>query len=163
MPFSIWSVILMKKTITLITMLLICAVALGQTDSGSQHFSQPPSWQTVLIVAIIALALALVGYGGTRALNAIATSAYMQGAAPKAPESFNAFFLQSARIAIVGVIVMATVVLALFDKLDKGAIGVLSGVAGYVLGGADRTKTSRQEPNNSGARAEGKDKQEAVG
>jgi hypothetical protein len=135
-------------------MSLICAVAWGQSaqsDAGGQPLS-PPSWQTVIIVAIIAIVAAVVGYGGTHSLKAIGTAAYLQGSAPKAPDSFNAFFLQSARIAIVGVIVLATVVLALYDKLDKGAIGVLSGVAGYVLGGADRaTKKSTRDKENAGA------------
>jgi len=151
----------MKNTTILFAMLLICAAAWSQstqTDAGSQPLS-PPSWQTVLIVAIIAIVVAIVGFGGTHSLKAIGTAAYMTGSAPKAPESFNAFFLQSARIAIVGVIVLATVVLALFDRLDKGAIGVLSGVAGYVLGGADRTtKKGTKDKDNTGVQA--KDKEE---
>lgn len=140
-----------KIEILVFTLLTSCTLAhsqSSQTETGT-HPIGPPSTQTVWIVAIVALTLIGIGIGGTIALKAIGKAAYEQGSAPNAPESFNAFFLQSARISIVAVILMATVVLALYDRLDKGAIGVLSGVAGYVLGGADKDGKRKKPRGNA--------------
>lgn len=102
-----------------------------------------PTLNIVIIVGIIAAALAVIGYAGTVALKAIGVEAVKSGSAPKSPEAFTSFFLQSARIATVGVILMATVILALMGKLTEGAVGILSGVAGYVLGGTGKSAGKR--------------------
>jgi hypothetical protein len=38
-------------------------------------------------------------------------------------------------------VIFATVTLQLLDKLTEGAIAILSGIAGYVLGGLERSST----------------------
>jgi hypothetical protein len=103
-------------------------------------------WALTTIIGIIAASMTFLGMSGTKALGRIGASAYQSGSNPKAPDSFSAFFLQAARIAIVGVIVLATVILAMAAKLNEGAVAILSGVAGYVLGGVRSSQTSAQTP-----------------
>jgi hypothetical protein len=125
---------------------LSCFVVWDQDSTTTAITKLEPS-VNVIIVGIIGLSLTAIGCAGTLALRAIGEKAFVGGSNPKAPDAFTSFFLQSARIAMVGVIVLATVVLALLGQLHEGAIGILSGVAGYVLGGA-RPPTRTQ---NSGS------------
>jgi hypothetical protein len=112
-------------------------------------------WPLTVIVGMGLAALTAIGVAGVVALGRIAEAAFKSGAAPKAPDSFVNFFLQSARIATVGVIVLATVILALTGKLTEGAIGILSGVAGYVLGGVSRpSRTALPSPSSNVKTAE---------
>lgn len=96
-------------------------------------------WTIVVVVCIITAALTVIAAFGIKALQQIAMTTFTTGSAPRAPESFVEFFLQSARLATVGVIVLAAVTLALTGKLNEGATAILSGVAGYVLGGIKPT------------------------
>lgn len=70
-------------------------------------------------------------------LSKIGESAFKQGAHPDAPKAFSELGIQLARICIVGLIVLATLLLAFWGKLDQGSSGILSGIAGYVLGGGN--------------------------
>jgi hypothetical protein len=101
-------------------------------------------WTTVIVVGIVAGSLVSIGVAGVNALRHIGEAAFRSGAAPRSADSFVNFFLQSARIATVAVIVIATVVLALTKNLTEGSIGILSGVAGYVLGGVSRPGRTSQ-------------------
>ena len=42
-------------------------------------------------------------------------------------------------------VIQAAIFLALLGKLNEGAIAVLSGVAGFVLGGLDKSKEKPRE------------------
>jgi hypothetical protein len=104
-------------------------------------------WTPVIEVGILAAGFVVVGVAGVVGLRHIGQAAFQSGATPRSADSFVNFFLQSARIATVSVIVMATVILALTKNLNERAIGILSGVAGYVLGGvghSDRNRPSSQ-------------------
>ena len=48
------------------------------------------------------------------------------------------------RILTVLFVVIAVIFLSLTGKLDEGAVAVLSGVAGYVLGGLEKQETNRK-------------------
>lgn len=90
---------------------------------------------TWIIMALIA-AFTITGVVGAFTLFPIAKTA---------PTVFGPFIIQAARVAIVVFIVIAAVVLALTGKLDHGVIALLSGVAGYTLGGVDRSKKTAPE------------------
>ena len=52
------------------------------------------------------------------------------------------------RLGTVALIILAVVLLALVGKLTEGAAAVLSGLAGYVLGGLDRQLVGNQKRND---------------
>jgi hypothetical protein len=106
-------------------------------------------WTTIVVVGILTAGLMGLGITGVIALRHIGQAAFQSGAAPKSAESFVNFFLQSARIATVAVIVFSTVILALTGKLTEGAVGILSGVAGYVLGSVSRPRGPESVPDRA--------------
>ena len=55
---------------------------------------------------------------------------------------------ETVRIATVVFCVFAVVVLAFAGKLTKGAVAVLSGIAGFVLGGVSKDGASLSGPEN---------------
>ncbi len=64
---------------------------------------------------------------------------------------FSTMMVQIASISVVGLIILATAILAFTGKLNEGAIGILSGVAGYVLGGGvskDSLIRKNSQPNS---------------
>jgi hypothetical protein len=68
------------------------------------------------------------------------------------------FFLQVARIAAVGAIVAAAVILSAIGKFDKGETALLSSIAGFMLGGA--TTSTRSQTTNAQKRLPGPTKTE---
>lgn len=84
---------------------------------------------TVIILGVM-FAFTIVG--------GIAFNRSQQGSA----KSFGLLFQRGnfLRIATAFLVVIAVVYLALLNKLSDGAIGILSGVGGYVLGGLDKGK-----------------------
>jgi hypothetical protein len=93
----------------------------------------------VLVVALIAFAV----------VGRIAFSKTESGAG----KSFGLMFTRGnfLRISTVVLCIFAVVVLAIAGKLSEGAVAVLSGIAGFVLGGSskDGTSSPRSENGNS--------------
>jgi len=91
-------------------------------------------WELFVIVSGLVTVLAIAG------LAYMGVKAYTTGSAPGAPEAFTAFASQLLRIATVIAIVGTTLTLALKEKdlLNAAVTGILSGIAGYVLGGAEK-------------------------
>jgi hypothetical protein len=85
----------------------------------------------VSLSAVISLGLIVFGIVG-----GIAFSKVQVGAG----KSFGLLFQRGnfLRIITVFAVILAVVFLALLNKLNEGAIAVLSGVAGFVLGGLDK-------------------------
>lgn len=83
-----------------------------------------------VIMVVVLIAFSVVG--------GIAFMRTQQGSA----KSFGLLFQRGnfLRIATTFLVVVAVVYLALVSRLSEGAIGILSGVAGYVLGGLDKGK-----------------------
>jgi hypothetical protein len=100
-------------------------------------------WTTVIVIGIIAAGFTGVSIAGFFLVRHIGVAAFQSGAAPRSADSFGKLFLQFARISTVSIIVISTVFLALTKNLTEGAIGILSGVAGYVLGGVGPSSSSR--------------------
>jgi uncharacterized membrane protein required for colicin V production len=68
---------------------------------------------------------------------AIVASVYFKDAPEDATVETNEFFKSQSeiRLFMVLIVVAATCVLSLFHVLNDGAIAILSGITGYVLGG----------------------------
>jgi hypothetical protein len=95
----------------------------------SQNF-----WIFVVIVLGAFLTIAAV------AITQMGVRAYTSGSANGAPEAFTSFASQLLRILTVLAVVGTTLILALMYKtLDSAVAGILSGIAGYVLGGSEKT------------------------
>jgi hypothetical protein len=97
------------------------------------------AFSSVIIAAVIAFA----------AIGRIAFSKVKRGAG----KSFGLMFSRGnfLRISTVVFCVFAVVVLALSDKLSEGAVAVLSGISGFVLGGFskdDAVSTSSEKGKN---------------
>ncbi len=95
-------------------------------------------------------ALVVVVFGGLSAfaaskLSEIGKTAYTSGAPHGAPEAFTAFTSQILRIAAVLAIVGTTLTIVLRHEILSSAVtGILSGIAGYVLGGVERSPTTKK-------------------
>jgi len=100
-------------------------------------------WISVILTTGVVSAIAIIG------LARVGLAAYTSGSAPGAPEAFTAFASQVLRIATVIAIVGTTLTLVIRgEKLDSAVTGILSGIAGYVLGGTEKTpklKTSQSQ------------------
>ena len=85
-----------------------------------------------IIVSVVVITFGVVG--------GIAFSKVKVGAG----KSFGLMFQRGnfLRIVTVFAVILAVVLLGISDKLTEGAIAVLSGVAGFVLGGLDKSKGS---------------------
>ena len=99
---------------------------------------------TACFLSLVAFAFGAVGQMGK--------DAFAAGAHPKAPEAFSAFSVQFGKISVVALIVVTTVILSTTDKLTQGAIGILSGIAGYVLGGVNYARF--RGPGSHGSKPE---------
>jgi hypothetical protein len=91
--------------------------------------------QTVIWAFVIVFALAMVGF------TIVGGLAFYRASAGQA-KSFGLLFERSnfLRLATAVLIIFATVLLAALNKLSSEAVAaILSGVAGYVLGGMDRS------------------------
>ena len=96
---------------------------------------------TVIICFTGIVCLSILTFG---VIGAIAFKRAQRGAA----KSFGLMFQRGnfLRIATVVLVVVAVVFLALLDVIEEnGVIGILGGVAGYVLGGLERGKREDQE------------------
>jgi hypothetical protein len=117
-------------------------------DSHHEEDNQLNStfWVFVVVTAGFVIVIATLGlaYMGVRA--------YTSGSAPGAPEAFTAFASHVLRIATVIAIVGTTLTLAVLKiELTSAITGILSGIAGYVLGGAEKapkllTRSQKQPP-----------------
>ena len=69
---------------------------------------------------------------------------YFRSASPHVTEKSNEFFKNpsATRLLTVLVVVSAACVLSLFHVLNDGAIAILSGITGYVLGGIPSANSS---------------------
>jgi hypothetical protein len=95
-------------------------------------------WTTVVITIGFVSATATVG------LAVMGVKAYTKGAAHNAPEAFTSFAIQVLRIATVITIVGTALTVTLRQsELKSGLTGILSGIAGYVLGGTEKLLTNR--------------------
>lgn len=94
-------------------------------------------YSITIIIGLICIAFIVVG--------SIAFWRTQKGAA----KSFGLLFQRGnfLRIGTVVMVVVATIFLAIAEKLSEGAVAVLSGVAGYVLGGLDRSKEDENVDN----------------
>jgi hypothetical protein len=96
------------------------------------------------VICVCAVSLTVVGF-----------RAYTSGASPGAAEGFTAFAGQVLRIATVLAIVAAALAVKTRNNQssDTAFYSILSGIAGYVLGGIEKTPRSRREkddkPSNS--------------
>ena len=98
---------------------------------------------------IVVLCASVVSALGMLAVLRMGTRAYTQGAAPGAPEAFTSFASQLLRITTVIAIVAAALIISLKGELPSSVAGILSGIAGYVLGGTEKTaapKAPTQQP-----------------
>ena len=97
-----------------------------------------PSFNTELVrIALYAIsAIFVAGFLAFAIIGGIAFSKVTKGAG----KSFGLLFQRGnfLRIATVMFVVLAVIFLALLNALNEGAVSVLSGVAGYVLGGLER-------------------------
>jgi hypothetical protein len=101
--------------------------------------------QSVVWAIVILLGLAIVGF---TVVGGIAFYRANQGQA----KSFGLLFVRGnfLRLATAVLIILAAILLAALGKLNpEGVAAILSGVAGYVLGGMDR-QTKEQSSNPSG-------------
>ena len=89
----------------------------------------------VLLTALVGVAVIAFG-----AMGYVAFKNTKTGGA----KSFGLLTMRTLRASTVLLVVYATTMLALADKLSQGAIAILAGIAGYVLG-ADRGST--KSPN----------------
>jgi hypothetical protein len=105
-------------------------------------------WASIVNIGIVATTVTVITIFGSRALSRIGVEAFRSGSNPEAPTAFTGFALQTVRIAAIALIVLATIILAAIGKLNEGAVGILSGIAGYVLGGA-QLKSTNAQPNNA--------------
>lgn len=89
------------------------------------------AFSLVIIVALVAFAI----------VGAVAFSKVERGAG----KSFGLLFTRGnfLRIATVVFCVFAVVVLAVSDKLSAGAVAVISGISGFVLGGVSKDQETR--------------------
>jgi len=91
-------------------------------------------WEVVVIATGIVTSIGAVG------LTIMGAKAYTTGAAPGAPEAFTSFAGQVLRIASVLVIVGTVLTLAVLQQtINSSVSGILAGIAGYVLGGTEKT------------------------
>ena len=94
--------------------------------------------ETIIVIVGIVSVVSMAG------LHYVGMKAYTSGSAPGAPEAFTSFASQLLRLATVIAIVSTVLTLTLFQiKLDSAVTGILSGIAGYVLGGAERNSRLR--------------------
>jgi hypothetical protein len=103
---------------------------------------------TSIIWALVTLfGLAIVGF------TVVGGIAFHRSGSGQA-KSFGLLFQRGnfLRLGTVVLVVLAVLVLALMDKLTEGAAAVLSGVAGYVLGGLERLHVP---PESRGAENDG--------
>jgi hypothetical protein len=86
----------------------------------------------------------------------IGIRAYTSGSAPGAPEAFTSFASQLLRVTTVIIVVGTTLALVLKGKtLDSAVTGILSGIAGYVLGGSEKTPRLAQAKSQDSNKAQG--------
>jgi large-conductance mechanosensitive channel len=100
-----------------------------------------PSLVKYVIISLTAVfSLGLIVFG---IVGGIAFSKVKVGAG----KSFGLLFQRGnfLRIITVFAVIQAVIFLALLGKLNEGAIAVLSGVAGFVLGGLDKSKEKTEE------------------
>ena len=102
----------------------------------------------IFVVASIGVVSAIATLG----LAYMGTRAYTQGASHGAAEAFTAFATQVLRMATVIAIVGTTLTLSLLKiELNSAITGILSGIAGYVLGGGtERSPRPRMNLPHSG-------------
>jgi hypothetical protein len=108
-------------------------------------------WTVVIIVSLISTSFVAVAFFGIKLLRDIGTEMLKSDASEKAPDFVLGSLLQSARIVTVGIVLAATVILALTKNLTEGSVAILSGVAGYVLGSAGRPNQNRSSSRASAA------------
>jgi hypothetical protein len=119
--------------------------------------STPMSTIDLALVSI--LTIGVVSIAGLVCLLLLGQKAYLSGGAWHAPEEFTAFVSQVLRIATVIAIVATTLTLAIRSgKLDASVTGILSGIAGFVLGtstsphkGATPTSVSKNKTESGNA------------
>ena len=97
----------------------------------------------LVLITLITTGMVIIIVCATVSVRKMATQAYQHGAPANAAESFSNYGTQVAIMATVFSIIVATVVLSLSGKLEQGSIGILSGIAGYVLG-----TTSKSSPGS---------------
>jgi hypothetical protein len=87
----------------------------------------------------VVLSVAVIAVVGAIGLVRLGIRAYTEGAAQGAPQAFTAFASQLLRLTTVVAIIGA--VLAIFytnRDIPSSVAGILSGIAGYVLGGSEK-------------------------
>lgn len=97
---------------------------------------QPANIDLIKLAIYALSSIFVVGFLAFTIVGGIAFSKTTKGAA----KSFGLLFQRGnfLRIATVMFVVLAVIFLSLLGGLNEGAVSVLSGVAGYVLGGLDR-------------------------
>src|SRR5262245_60229901 len=83
------------------------------------------------------------------AFTVVGAIAFYRGGSGQ-PKSFGLLFERGnfLRLLTATLVILGVVILALTDKLEKeGTVAILSGVAGYVLGGLTRQQTEKSESN----------------
>lgn len=111
----------------------------------------PALWKYGITVLTILMGVLVVS-------GAVVASIYFKSAPEHAAQGSNDFFKsQSAtRLLTVMLVVSAACVLSLFHVLNDGAIAILSGITGYVLGGLpsadsfDGNKKTNEEASTPG-------------
>lgn len=106
------------------------------------------------LVMVVVGATALIFIVALVVFAAVAKAAF-QSQRPGAPTSLGLLFQRSdsLRLATVIIVVLAVVYLAIVDKLNDGAIAILSGIVGYVLGTSQNRAPSA---GNDSARRRGR-------
>jgi hypothetical protein len=110
-----------------------------------------PDWKFVVLITPITIGIVIIIVCVAISIRKIATQAYQSGAPPDAAKSFSIYGIQVAKMATVFAIIVATVLLSMTNNLNRGAIGILSGIAGYVLGSSGKISSgsSRQAGRES--------------
>jgi len=94
------------------------------------------------LVAVIVAALAAFAIVGSIAFSKVQTGA---------GKSFGLLFIRGnfLRMATVVFCIFAVVVLAFAGKLTEGAVAVISGIAGFVLGGVSKDASAQSGNSNA--------------
>jgi hypothetical protein len=114
-------------------------------------------WIFVVVTVGIVSAIATVG------LTLMGMQAYKSGAMWDAPEGFTSFATQVLRIATVITILGTVLILTLQGtELTAPVAGILSGIAGYVLGGSEKFVKSQSGRKAREAAAKERGPQEII-
>ena len=108
--------------------------------------TQPHDISSPTVAIIVMGFICVTAIAATAVVGRAAFASSRKGAT----KSFGLLFERAVRFATVCLIVLAVTVLAMLGSLTDGAIGVLSGVAGFVLGSATTSRATTPSRNTRG-------------